>query len=203
MKKSHRPECLTLSRGKLFNIFQTWQNVQFLHVKTAPLAREVDVHYRSLTPSSSHLLWMVPTSAVLSLPTSLPFHQRSLRRWPPQPVRWLAWPESLLVHPCPPREVPCCRDSRAAEPACNIGCFPAMWLQGSFVIHDAFASFLSSPFFWWSILDVASACIICPHCHAIFGILNLHRKKPWTSWPWAPFLLLEELVCPSLLFIFF
>lgn len=35
----------------------------------------------------------------LSLPTSLPFNQRSLRSWPPQPFRWPACPESLLVQP--------------------------------------------------------------------------------------------------------
>lgn len=83
--------------------FKTWANVQSLHVKMAPASCEVDVMV--LTPLLP--TWMVPTFCwPHSLPTPLPFYQRPLRSRPPQPVRWLAWPEPLLVHPPPLSERP-------------------------------------------------------------------------------------------------
>lgn len=155
------------------------------------------MHCRSLTPSSSHLLWMVPTSAV---PTASRRHSRSTSALSAADPNSQSGdlhdqsPSKFTPEPLPLR-VPCCRDSRAAEPACNIGVFLPCDCR------DHSSSVMLSPVF--CVLDVGSADFICPHCHGIFGILNLQRKKPWASRPWAPFLLLEGLVYSLLLFIFF
>lgn len=107
----------------------------------------------------------------LSLPTSLPFNQRALRSWPPQPFRWLACPESLLVQP-----PPCCS---TAEPAFNIGCWSEMLrcdykersssMMLSHVFY-VFSVFLRRVFFLY--IYIASAYMICPRVMVFLSVCS-------------------------------
>lgn len=152
-------------------------------MKTAPLTREVDVHYRSLTPPSSpHLLWMVPP------PPLSPPQPPDVTPVPPAlspPLSPTASQVTCMTRvpfkftPTPTEKSPVVATVAQRNQHATL----VVLLQGSHVIHDAFASFLSCDD---SILDAASAHIICPHCPGIFWILNL-QKWSWASRPWAPF----------------